>query len=155
MIPDGLVLVDVSTADPRSFRKHMADCVVLTHEGKILLQHRPEGWGAFAGCLNAFGGHVEEGETVMQGLVRELKEELGADVMSQDVVFLGAVTEDFTQHTELVHIHFWHDKERTITGCYEAESRCFETAEEAMLHPKVMAYTKWALSECVARNFVR
>jgi len=53
----------------------------------------------------------------------------------REIVFIGAVTEDWTNHTELVHIHFWHDKKGIITGCYEAEPRYFDNAQEALTHP--------------------
>ena len=149
-----LKAVDLSQIDEGAFEKRLADCVVLTADSKILLQHRPSNWGASANCLTAFGGHVEDGETIMQGLVRELHEELGAQVRAEDVVCLGAVTEDFTNHTELVCLHFWHDKENTITGCYEAEPRYYESVDEALSHPKVMDYLAYMLSECRNRGLV-
>jgi len=90
----------------------------------------------------------------MWGLIRELEEELGAQVEAKDVVSLGAVTEDFTNHTELVCLHFWHDKDDTIAGCYEAEPRYFETVEEALMHPKVMDYLGYMLSECQQRGLL-
>lgn len=61
---------------------------------------------------------------------------------------MGAVTEDWTAHTEIVHVHFWYDKYGTITGCYEAESREFDTVAEILPNPKVMDYAVWALKEC-------
>ena len=140
--------VDLTQIDEGSFAKRLADCVVLTSDHKILLQQRPENWGASAGFLTAFGGHVEDGETIIQGLVRELHEELGAIVEPKDVVFLGAVTEDFTNHTKLVSLHFWHDKNNTITGCYECEPRYYETVDEALQHPKVMEYLQYMLLRC-------
>jgi len=48
------------------------------------------------------------------------------------VVFIGLVTEDWTDHTELVHIHFWQDKKGIITGCYEAEPRYFDNAHKGV-----------------------
>lgn len=104
--------------------------------------------GKHAGVLNIFGGHVESGETVIQGLVRELNEELGAIVKEKDVIFIGAITEEWTGHSELVHVHFWHDKHGTITGCYEAQSREYDCIEDALAHPKIMDYAAWALTEC-------
>lgn len=137
-----------------SYACHLADCVVLTRDGKILMQQRPENWGRHAGVLNIFGGHVEEGETVIQGLVRELNEELGSTVLEDDLIFIGAITEDWTGHTELVHVYFWHDKHGTITGCYEAEAREYSSVNDALAHPKIMDYAAWALKECRRRELL-
>jgi 8-oxo-dGTP diphosphatase len=146
--------VDLTQVDMSSFTGHLADCVVLTHDRKLLMQYRPLNWRSSPGCLNIFGGHVDEGETVMQALLRELKEELGAEALESEVIKLGAITEDFTQHRELVHIHFWHDKRGTITGCYEAEARQYNSVEEALSHPKIMDYSRWALYECQSRGLL-
>lgn len=139
----------------RHFTKHLADCVILTHDNKILMQQRPANWGKYAGVLNIFGGHVEDGEGVTQALVRELHEELGARVDPADILFIGAVTEEETNHTEVVHIHFWHDKHATITGCYEAEDRRYDTIEDALAHPKIMDYARWALLRARAQGLLK
>lgn len=144
MNENGLILVDVATVNMTNYKAHMADCVVVTHDNKILLQKRTEGWSN-AGGLNLFGGHVEDGETPVQGMIRELNEELGARIDRNDVRFIGAVSEDFTGHTELVHIFLWHDKDATITGCYECEAVSFGTIEEAINQPGLMEYARWAL----------
>lgn len=141
-------LVDIQSADFGAYKVHLGDCVVLTHDHKILMQQRPLSWGRFGGNLNLFGGHIESGESVSQGLVRELHEELGAIVNPADLIFLGAVTEDFTDHTELVHIHFWRDRHNTITGCYEAEAVLYGAVAEALAHPQLMDYARWALEVC-------
>lgn len=98
--------------------------------------------------------YIESGESVLQGLVRELHEELGAVVDPADVIFIGALTENFTDHTELVHVHFWHDKHNTITGCYEAEAVHYDTVAEALAHPKIMDYAHWALLACKTRKLI-
>lgn len=138
-----------------SFRKQLADSVIMTFDHKILLQHRPESFDSPNGCINAFGGHIEIGETPLLALRRELNEELGAHVEAGDVVFIGGVTEEFTQHTELVHVHFWHDKKNTIEGCYEGEAVFYKTAAEALAEPKLMEYARWALEQCAARGFIK
>ncbi|MCB1530969.1 MAG: NUDIX domain-containing protein [Rhodospirillales bacterium] len=147
-------VVDLTKTDISVFDKNLADCVILTHDRKLLLQQRPVNWGRWGGCLNAFGGHVEEGETIMQALIRELNEELGAQVLEEDVVNIGAVSEDWTGHKELVHVHFWQDRNRTITGCYEGEAVHYGDVSEALKHPKIMDYTRWALHECQNRGFL-
>ncbi|HOO50003.1 MAG TPA: NUDIX hydrolase [Alphaproteobacteria bacterium] len=149
-----LKLVDTKQIRESQYIHHLSDCVILTKDGKILMQQRPENWGKSAGNLNIFGGHVEDGETVVQGLIRELHEELGAVVRQDDLVFIGAISEDWTNHTELVHVYFWHDTHGTITGCYEAEAREYNTVEEALAHPKIMDYAAWALEECRALKYI-
>lgn len=147
-------MVDVNKADISAYKAHLGDCVVLTADYKILMQQRPLSSGRFGGCLNLFGGHIESGESVLQGLVRELHEELAAVVDPVDVIHIGSVTEDFTDHTELVHVYFWHDRNHTITGCYEAEAVFYDTIAEAFAHPKIMDYARWALMECRRLGFV-
>lgn len=131
----------------------VADCVVLTHEGKLYMQRRT--WGRWIGHVNTFGGHIERGETSTQAVVRELNEETGAKIKEEDLVFIGAITEDWTNHTEIVHLYFWRDKDQTIFGCYECESITFNSVMEAIAHPKIMPYAKWALEECEARGLIR
>ena len=131
---------------------HLADCVIVTKDNRLLLQMRPADWKKHAGVVNLFGGHVEEGEAVIQALIRELAEETGAQAQERDILFIGAVSESFTSHTELVHIHFWHDKNATITGCYEAEAVMYDKLDEALAHPRLMDYARWALEECQKRN---
>ena len=147
-------MLDLENVNLTDYSVHLADCVILTRDGKILMQQRPESWGKFAGVLNIFGGHVEENEAVIDGLIRELNEELGAKVKPEDVVFISALTEEFTNHTEVVHVHFWHDKQGTITGCYEAEAVEYNTLDEALSHLKIMDYAVWALMECQKRGFI-
>lgn len=140
--------INIENLDGHTFENRLADCVILTHDRKVLLQYRPKHWGSNPDGLNLFGGHVDEGESVMKGLLRELNEELGALLEESDVKFIGAVSEAWADHKEFVHVYFWHDKDNKITGCYEAEARRFDSVEEALAQPKVMEYTVWALLKC-------
>jgi 8-oxo-dGTP diphosphatase len=150
----GICEVDLSKADLAAYRQHFADCVVLGQDGKLLLQYRPLDWWTKPGWYTAFGGHVDAGESVIQALLRELHEELGAQVGVDDVVFLGALTEAETEHQEMVHVYFWHDREGRITGCYEAEARSFDTVAAALAEPKIMDYLKWALQKGKSLGFL-
>ncbi len=99
---------------------------------------------------------MEEGENVLDGLCRELNEELGAIVESpNDVKFIGAVTEAEFDHKDIVYIHFWHDQADTITGCYEAEPRYYDCLDDALAHPKAMDYLKWALLTARERGLIQ
>lgn len=151
---DVIRAVDLTNTDPITFKKAFADCIVLTKDGKLLLQQRPQDWYTSAGCLTAFGGHIEDGETPLQALIRELHEELGAIVKPEDVIALDAITESFTDHTEIVYGHFWHDKEDTITGCYECEAVTYEKIADALKHPKIMEYVVWFLKDCQTRKLL-
>ncbi len=138
---------EVSRTEPEEggYAAHLADCIVITKDGKLLLQHRP-------GKLSFFGGHIEPGETIVRGLIRELKEELGADAGEHQIVHVASITEDFTNHTEIVHIHIWRDMHGTVTGCYEFDAVEFDTVEAALAHPDIMDYAAWGLREAGLRG---
>ncbi len=151
---DGIHSVDLKKIDPKQFGQMFSDCIVLTQNHKILLQQRSLNYGASTGCLTAFGGHIEQGETSIQALIRELNEELGAQAKAEDVIELGAITEAFTNHTDLVYGHFWHDKHGSITGCYECEAVEYDSVDAALKHPKIMDYVVWFLKECQTRGLL-
>src|ERR1700733_13759328 len=99
--------VDLKKMDEATFVRRCVGCIILTHDNKILLQQRDDDCRTFPGCLATFGGGIEARESPMQALVRELNEELGARLVSTDVISLGAITEEYTQHRELIHTYFW------------------------------------------------
>lgn len=151
---EGICEVAHNQISQKTYTKHLADCVILTHNKRLYLQQRPAGWGKFSGMVNLFGGHVEGEETPLQAIIREIAEETGGIILNQELRLVGKVTEDFTQHTELVHVYFWHDKQQTITGCYEALPLYFETLEAALAQPQLMPYAKWALLKCRQLGFL-
>lgn len=153
-VADPITEIDLKAADLSVYRQQFADCIVLDARGRLLLQERPER-GGDGMLLSAFGGRVEGGETVLQALARELKEELGADVLEEDVKFLGAVSEAFTDHRDVVHIHFWQDKHKTVTGCYEWDLVVFDKVEDVFKHPGMMDYLGWGLRRCQDKGYLR
>ncbi len=144
----GIRQIDLSQMDNQAFKQQLAGCIVLTHDGRILLQYRPQNWWTCPDMIATFGGHIEGTETPSQGIIRELLEELGAKVNQSDLIELGTITEEATQYTDLVYIFFWHDKRSSITGCYECEAQYFDNVAEALNDPKLMSDVRWALLEC-------
>lgn len=57
--------------------------ILLDSEGRYLLGQRPEG-KPYAGYWEVPGGKIEAGETVFDALKRELQEELGIDIESNE-----------------------------------------------------------------------
>jgi 8-oxo-dGTP diphosphatase len=127
------------------------ESVILTFDNKILLQQRGDNWQRFPKYLANFGGQIEPNETPIQALVRELHEELGAKVDALDVINLGVITEAVSNHRDLVYVYFWHDKNHTITGCYEGIAKNYTSAQEIFnSHNKIMDSVRWALEKSLA-----
>ena len=152
---DKIRVVEPSSYDLSLYQTGFSDCIILTHDGKIMLQYRPAGWGCEHERITAFGGHIEQGETYTQAAIRELNEETGAIIKKADLMLLGAVTEDMTDHKDIVFIHFWHDTENTVTGCYEAQMRIYENLDQLLnTEDHIMDYLLWALKECKNKNLL-
>jgi 8-oxo-dGTP diphosphatase len=142
-------IVDLHNIENVFFSASYTSCIVLTRANNILLQQRSDDCPRYPGCLAAFGGKIESGEIPIHGLIRELKEELGATVLPTDVISLGAVTEEYTNFQELIYAYFWHDKHGSITGCYEGRAKRYENCSATLAHPKVMDDVRWMLNQCI------
>ena len=147
-------VVDLEQLDKTIFKRKSVGCIVLTKVLKILLQMRGENCRSFPGCISTFGGGIEVGEESIQALVRELYQELGANVNESEVISFGAITDAVSKYTELVYVYFWHDHLGTITGCYEGSPLYFDNIESVMTHPKVMDYVLWLLVACKERGLL-
>lgn len=151
---EGIKQIDLTKVDVSAYKQQNTGCIVLAHDNRILLQYRPDNWRTFPGMLASFGGHIETNESPLNAIVRELHEELGAAVEPGDLISLGVITEVITQHTELVHLYFWHDEKNTITGCYEGEAQYFDNISDALANPKLMDDVRWAFLECQHRGLL-
>ncbi|MDD7909306.1 MULTISPECIES: 8-oxo-dGTP diphosphatase MutT [Pseudovibrio] len=72
-------------------------CALFDADGRVLLAQRPEG-KALAGFWEFPGGKLEQGETPEDGLIRELREELGITVKKEclaPLTFASHTYEDF------------------------------------------------------------
>ncbi|WP_028648877.1 NUDIX domain-containing protein [Nocardiopsis sp. CNT312] len=62
------------TADGRTW---VAGAVIADPRGRVFAQRRSPTRKVFPHCWDIVGGHVEPGETMLQGLAREIEEETG------------------------------------------------------------------------------
>ncbi len=65
-----------------------ASCWVLNHKGEILLQRRALTKKEKPGIWSKTGGHVSAGETVIDAIKREIKEEIGLSLEDEDLFFM-------------------------------------------------------------------
>lgn len=61
--------------------KHVVLAVIRNNENKFLLVESKRDFGVHTGALYPPGGKMEPGETKSEALIRELQEELGAEVL--------------------------------------------------------------------------
>jgi len=75
---------------------------VIRKDNKILATQR--GYGEFKGGWEFPGGKLEEGETKEQALIREIKEELNADIKVED--YICTVEYDYPNFHLTMHTYF-------------------------------------------------
>lgn len=83
--------------------RHLGAYGLVINDGKIALVRKSR--GAYTGKLDLPGGSFEHGERPEETLVRELKEELNADVKEFELFDAESVTVDWLQDGEMVNMH--------------------------------------------------
>ncbi|MFH0874046.1 MAG: NUDIX hydrolase [Candidatus Komeilibacteria bacterium] len=68
-------------------------------EGKLLVARRADTKKFLAGQYELPGGHIEFGETMEQGLAREIKEELHIDVKIDEPFFVFTYIDNNSEHS--------------------------------------------------------
>lgn len=74
--------------------EHIAVAIIYieNNEGKFLMQKTsPEKGGNYSST----GGHVDHGETPIEAIIRETKEEIGLDISKENIIDLGPICVDF------------------------------------------------------------
>ena len=87
---------------------------IIKKDNKILATQR--GYGEFEGLWEFPGGKIEDGETKEEALVREIKEELNADI----------IVEKFALDLEWQYPNFY-----LYMSCFECVLSCFECVLES------------------------
>lgn len=75
------------------YHRH-ASCWILNNKGEILLQRRSLTKKKRPGVWSKTGGHVSAGETVVDAIKREVKEEIGLEINDRDIFLMHKFKSD-------------------------------------------------------------
>jgi 8-oxo-dGTP diphosphatase len=78
---------------------------VLVRQGTVLLARRSLHRKAYPGLSSLPGGHVEETESLLEALVRELREEIGIVPTTTDAV--GSIADPNSEPTDRIDYHMY------------------------------------------------
>ena len=70
------------------YHRHVS-CFILNKDGEVLLQRRSINKKKNPGIWSKTGGHVDAGETVINALKREVKEEIGLEMDDNNIYFMN------------------------------------------------------------------
>ena len=83
-------------------------------QGKILLAMKKRGFGE--GKYNGFGGKVEPGETILEGALREFREECRASVPADKLMRRGVLTFVFGGSHKVMQVHLFTGSPDAMVG---------------------------------------
>lgn len=76
-------------------RIKLAVCALMIHENKLLIMKRSATDDFLPGVWEFPGGSIDKGETAINALVREIKEETGIDISCENIKLVG-ISEEIT-----------------------------------------------------------
>ncbi|MGX4655738.1 NUDIX domain-containing protein [Micromonospora sp. SCSIO 07396] len=85
---------------------HIIVCGALVVNDAVLLVHRSPARLAYPDLWDLPGGHVEAGESDRQALARELREEVGVEIVAESCSRLGDLRSGSGE--DAVHVGVWH-----------------------------------------------
>ena len=119
--------------------------------GRYLMQLRdPLDWIFFPGHWGLFGGAIDEGESSVEALCRELNEELALNVLVDDISYFTRLDMDFSfaghgvKKRDFFRIEIDAEVVPKLQLQEGADIRVF-TGEEILLEPRVTPYDRWAI----------
>lgn len=83
-------------------KKVLTLCIVVKND-EVLLGMKKRGFGV--GRWNGFGGKIDEGETVEQGALRELEEEVGIEATKMQKI--GIIEFSFENDPKILEVHIF------------------------------------------------
>ncbi|HEX8974266.1 MAG TPA: NUDIX domain-containing protein [Patescibacteria group bacterium] len=127
--------------------------LLITKEGKILLQHKDDNAKILnPGRIAMFGGAVEGSENEMQALERELNEELELELSGHEFYklndYLKTIELDGVEHN--IHVFVVKNVAKNFLVLHEGQAIIEDTAENFLNNPKITRITKLALNDFVS-----
>ncbi len=135
----------------RSSPVHVTATALIVRDGRVLLGNRTSRV-RFAGMWDAFGGHLEGGESPAHALVRELFEELGIRVTAAKLLHEYEDKDPTSQETFRHHLYLvtgWQGQPR-IANDEHSEIRWCTASEVAEL--KLQPHLKKVLRDLLPNN---
>jgi 8-oxo-dGTP pyrophosphatase MutT (NUDIX family) len=81
-----LITGDIICSSMRTIHREIVAAMIFSQEGKLLLvKKNPGGGGVYIDCWHIPGGGVNEYETKIEAVAREVREEVGLDINSYKV----------------------------------------------------------------------
>lgn len=132
-------------------RKIKVSVAILKNElGEVLLQKKTSDWEWMPNSWICFGGHIDEGESPKECIVRELNEELGVELSPKELFFQE--TEIAKDVVTEMHVFESLISLSQITKITEGSGLAFFSKEE-LSNLKIFHDTKRALEKYFNSNF--
>lgn len=119
--------------------------------GRVLIVQTHK-WSGYWGVP---GGKVDYGEEILTALRREMREEVGLEIHSEQYAFLSELIEDKDFHKPMHFIsleYVAHSDSEDVVFNEEIAQGAWVTVEQALTYP-INSYTKKLLEWCVEHGF--
>ncbi len=112
---------------PKGRHFNVVVCYIRNSEGKFLIQKTSKEKG---GKYSSTGGHVKAGQTLVEGMITEIKEEIGIDIIEDELKYITK----YLKNNEVAFNLYYIEKDIQIKECKlqkeEVESVEWLTIEE-------------------------
>lgn len=138
--------------------KNAVAALIVLDDGRFLMQQRDDIQGIFyPGYWGLFGGAIEPGETAVEALVREVREELAFEVTGQ--TYFTKVVFDFDFAGLGALDRFFYEVEMPVSAMSKlklGEGAAFDafTSEQVLGEPRIVPYDAFALWQHINRDLI-